>query len=354
MARALALAEQGRGSTRPNPVVGCVLVDRQGEVVGEGWHERPGGPHAEIVALQAAGARARGATVYVTLEPCDHHGRTGPCSVALLEAGVDRVVYAVPDPGARSGGGGARLAANGVDVVAGVLADEAAAANEGFLHTVRTGRPLVTLKLAQTLDGELAVADGGWVTGPQAREEVHRLRARSDAVLVGIGTVLADDPRLDARAVATPQGQPRAVVVDTQGRTPAAAAVVRAGTIVLTVSAGTAWRQQLWQRGVEVVEVAADRGRVDVRAALHALADRDIQTVLAEPGSTLAASLVAGRAVDRLVLHVAPRRIAASGLPRTPACLHPAGAPPWQVQRTTSRGDDVELVAVPAVPAERA
>lgn len=348
MARAIALAERGRRTVRPNPLVGCVLV-REGQVVGEGHHERPGGPHAEVAALAQAADRAAGATAYVTLEPCDHTGRTGPCSLALLDAGVRRVVYAVADPDPAASGGAARLAAAGVAVDSGVLAAWAARQNEVFLHTVRADRPFVTLKLAQTWDGALTAPGRRWVTGPTARTAVHRRRALADAVLVGVGTVLADDPRLDVRHVDTAGApQPRPVVLDSHGRTPADAAVVRSGAIVVTLGdVDDAWRVAVTAAGAEVVAVAAgDDDRVDPAAALAALADRGISAVLAEPGATLAAALVGHGLVDRLVLHVADRP-AGGEPPVLPACVRPPADGAWMWCRLASGtlGDDVELVA---------
>ncbi|MGP4093051.1 bifunctional diaminohydroxyphosphoribosylaminopyrimidine deaminase/5-amino-6-(5-phosphoribosylamino)uracil reductase RibD [Nonomuraea sp. KM90] len=201
MARAVELAGHGHGTTSPNPVVGCVVLDADGRVAGEGFHAYAGGPHAEVVALAQAGERARGGTAYVTLEPCDHTGRTGPCSRALLEAGVARVVIAVPDPNPKAAGGAARLRAHGVAVTSGVLTEAAERVNEEWLTYARLGRPHVTWKFAATLDGRSAAEDGTskWITSPEARADVHRLRAASDAIVAGIGTVLADDPHLTAR-----------------------------------------------------------------------------------------------------------------------------------------------------------
>ncbi|PRX62623.1 diaminohydroxyphosphoribosylaminopyrimidine deaminase [Nonomuraea fuscirosea] len=201
MARAVELAGRGHGTTSPNPVVGCVVLDSAGQVAGEGFHAYAGGPHAEIVALAQAGERAKGGTAYVTLEPCDHTGRTGPCSRALLDAGVARVVIAVPDPTPKAAGGAARLRAHGVEVTSGVLAERAERVNEEWLTYARLGRPHVTWKFAATLDGRSAAEDGTsqWITSPEARADVHRLRAAADAIVAGIGTVLADDPRLTAR-----------------------------------------------------------------------------------------------------------------------------------------------------------
>src|SRR6056297_2282103 len=275
MARALRLAERGRYTTAPNPRVGCVLV-RGGAVVGEGWHERAGGPHAEIVALAAAGAAARGATAYVSLEPCCHHGRTGPCTEALIEAGVARVVYGADDPNPRvAGEGAARLRAAGIDVAGGLLAAQSERLNAGFLLRMRHGRPRVTLKIASSLDGATAMASGEsrWITGDAARRDVQRLRAASGAILTGIGTVLADDPRLTVRgeAFGAAPRQPLRVVLDSRLRTPADAKVL----------AGTG-------------------------AVLALLAQREINDVLVEAGPELCGAFLAAGLVDELVIYLAP------------------------------------------------
>lgn len=329
LARALALAASVHVTTSPNPAVGCVIT-HDGVVVGEGATRPVGGAHAEVVALRAAGQRARQATAYVSLEPCAHHGRTPPCSDALLAAGVARVVVACRDPHPPAAGGAEVLAAAGVEVVGpealgATLPAAAAAGLEGFLTVVRAGRPHVTLKLAQGIDGSLVAPVGQrWVTGPAARRAVHRWRARVDAVLVGSGTVLADDPRLDVRdaPVVLP---PRAVVVDSRLVTPPDARVVRSGTIVLTGDAGaTPTRRALEVAGVEVIAVATDaRGRVVLDAALAALAARGITSVLAEPGPRLARALLDADLVDRMVVH-----LAASMGSGTPAWAVPV--PAWR------------------------
>jgi len=282
MRRAIELAARGLGSTRPNPVVGCVVLDSSGVTVGEGWHERAGGPHAEVAALANAGRRARGGTAVVTLEPCRHTGRTGPCTEALVAADIARVVFAVPDPSPTAGGGGAILAATGVDVQQGLLRDEAEQGNEVWLTSVRLGRPHVTWKTASSLDGQVAAADGSsrWITGPQARQEVHLLRARSDAVLVGVGTVLADDPELTARGVGV-ERQPLRVVLDRSGRTPADARARNDAA-------------QTHISGAPPHQVLAD---------LHA---RGVQSVLLEGGPTVAGSFLREGMVDRVLAYVAP------------------------------------------------
>jgi diaminohydroxyphosphoribosylaminopyrimidine deaminase / 5-amino-6-(5-phosphoribosylamino)uracil reductase len=302
MRRAVRLAARGAGRTSPNPVVGCVVLAADGRtVVGEGWHERAGGPHAEVVALAAAGSAARGGTAVVTLEPCAHSGRTGPCTQALLDAGVARVVTAVDDPSAAAGGGAGVLRAAGVDVEAGVLAAHAERVNEAWLTSVRSGRPHVLWKFAATLDGRSAAADGTsrWITSPEARAEVHRMRAAVDAVVVGVGTVLADDPSLTAR---TPDGalrdrQPLRVVVDSAGRTPAAARV-RDG-------AAPTWVATAAEVG------GGTGGGVDLAALLRELGARGVVSVLLEGGPTLAGAFLAAGLVDRVVAHLAPALLGA-------------------------------------------
>jgi diaminohydroxyphosphoribosylaminopyrimidine deaminase / 5-amino-6-(5-phosphoribosylamino)uracil reductase len=300
MRRAAALGDQVLGTTSPNPPVGAVALDESGAVVGEGATQPPGGPHAEVMALSAAQGRAH--TVVVTLEPCSHTGRTGPCSVALLEAGVRRVVIACPEPTERAAGGADALRAAGVEVVEGVLRDEVArGALAPWLHLQRTGRPHVTWKYAATLDGRSAAPDGTsrWITGEPARAEVHRLRAASDAVLVGVGTVLADDPALTARP--DPGHQPLRVVVDGSGRTPATAQVLDGAASTLVVTHGASYGEDR-----TLVLPPAPDGRVDLSALLSALAEREVVSVLLEGGPTLAGAFVAAGLVDRVVGYVAP------------------------------------------------
>ncbi|MEX1177132.1 MAG: bifunctional diaminohydroxyphosphoribosylaminopyrimidine deaminase/5-amino-6-(5-phosphoribosylamino)uracil reductase RibD [Nitriliruptor sp.] len=349
LARAVALAGRARGATSPNPAVACVLV-RDGAEVGSGVTTAAGGPHAEVVALAAAGEAARGATALVTLEPCAHHGRTPPCTGALLGAGVRRVVVAHPDPNPVAAGGADALRSAGVDVAFAPHAFRTWVAGdlEGFLTRVRTGRPHVTLKLAQTVDGELDPAEGAgrWITGPKARRSVHRWRAAVDAVLVGSGTVLADDPSLDVRDV--PLGdrpQPRPVVLDGRLRTPPTARVVRRGALVLT-RAGTdgAARIALVDAGAEVVDVpVTPSGTLALDAAMSVLADRGITSVLAEPGRTLGAALVDAGVIDRLVRHVAVGT--GSGNPRA---VLDGDATGWVTSRLGGAGDDLIWERVPA------
>lgn len=301
MRRAVRLAARGRTSTLPNPVVGCVLLSPDGVPVGEGWHEVAGGPHAEIVALASAGDRARGATAVVTLEPCAHTGRTGPCADALLRAGVARVVVAVDDPTSDAGGGTERLRSAGVAVETGVLAAEAEAGNEVWLTAVRTGRPYVTWKFGATLDGRVAAADGSsrWITGDAARADVHRLRAEVDTMLVGVGTVLADDPALTVRTAtgALAGRQPLRVVADTAGRTPPGARV-RDRDAPCWVATGD--------------EVGrAEDGHLDLHALCRLLFERGQRHVLLEGGPRLAGSFWRAGLVDRVVAYLAPALLGA-------------------------------------------
>ncbi|WP_139234538.1 bifunctional diaminohydroxyphosphoribosylaminopyrimidine deaminase/5-amino-6-(5-phosphoribosylamino)uracil reductase RibD [Alicyclobacillus macrosporangiidus] len=325
MQLAIQVAELGRGQTSPNPLVGAVIV-RDGEVVGQGAHLKAGGPHAEVHALRMAGERARGATAYVTLEPCNHHGRTPPCTEALLAAGVRRVVVAVEDPDPRVQGSGIRrLRAADVEVTVGVLADAARRQNEAFLHAARLRRPFVVLKLASTLDGRIAAATGHsqWVTGPAAREQVQALRRRYSAVAVGIGTALADDPRLTVRPAGVPAEavrQPLRVVFDSRLRLSPDAAMLRepGKTVIYTTQAGLAsveGRDEALAARAEVVAVAADaEGRVDPAAALADLFTRGIDSVLVEGGGALAGGLLGRRLVDKVVWFAAPK-ILGGGIP---------------------------------------
>ena len=326
MRRAIALAELGFGSTSPNPIVGCVLVDQGGSVVGEGYHVRAGDPHAEVIALWDAGGRASGATAFITLEPCRHTGRTPPCTQALIEAGVSRVVFAVADPDPVAGHGADDLRAAGVVVNEGLLADEAARSNAAWLHHARTGRPFVTWKYAATLDGRVAAADGTsrWITGEAARHDVHLLRARSDAIVVGTGTVLADDPRLDVRVPgATNLNRPLRVVVGHREVPPASKVLDdSAPTVLLTDH--------------------------DPKSVLAHLSERGVISVLLEGGPTLAGAFVAAGMVDRVVAYLAPALLGAG-----PAALGDVGietlasALRLHVDAVDLIGDDVRVIATP-------
>ena len=326
MRRAVALASRGLGATSPNPVVGCVVLDAAGRIVGEGWHERAGGPHAEVVALRQAGDRARGGTAVVTLEPCRHTGRTGPCVRALLEAGVSRVVYAVADP-TEAGGGAAALADAGVEVRGGVLAEEAAAGNVAWLTAVRLHRPYVRWKYAATLDGRAAAADGSsrWITSAASRADVHRLRAESDAVVVGAGTVRADDPHLAARTGDERTVQPLRVVLDPTGTAVRPGARVLDGAAPTLVAVAEDADPDRLAKLADLVPLlrlprATAGTGLDVPALLRALYRRGVRAVLLEGGPTLAGSFLAAGAVDQVVGYLAPTLLGAG-----PAVLGDAG-----------------------------
>ena len=315
MSRALALAERGLFTTTPNPRVGCVIV-RDGAVVGEGFHERAGGPHAETNALGAAGARAEGATAYVTLEPCSHHGRTPPCADALIAAKVRRVVAATGDPNPKVAGEGfARLRAGGVEVATGLLEEDARELNVGFVSRVTRGRPWVRLKVAATLDGKTALANGRsqWLTGEPARRDGHRWRARACAVLTGIGTVRDDDPRLTVREVETPR-QPLKVLVDSRLEVPLGARVLEGGNVlVAAASADGAKIAALRASGAEVVVLPNAAGKVELGDLMRELARRELNEVHVEAGVRLNGSLVAAGVVDELLVYLAPALIGESG-----------------------------------------
>ncbi|MGH8539123.1 MAG: bifunctional diaminohydroxyphosphoribosylaminopyrimidine deaminase/5-amino-6-(5-phosphoribosylamino)uracil reductase RibD, partial [Stenotrophobium sp.] len=330
MARAMQLAERGRCTTQPNPRVGCVIV-QSGEIVGEGFHERAGEPHAEVHALRIAGERARGAEVFVTLEPCNHTGRTPPCVDALIAAGVRKVVAAMQDPNPQVAGQGiARLKTAGIEVECGLMQKQAESLNRGFVSRMTRGRPFVTLKLAASLDGRTAMASGEskWITSEEARVDVHRLRAEAGAVLTSSATVLADDPELTVRlssfdkaqdrSSALRQGsgqvsrlplrQPDRIVLDAQARVPAAAKVWNAGArrIQLVSKKGLSAASSM-NSEVEVmaVEVSAD-GRISIPAALKILGEQQVNEVLVECGPTLAGSFLQSGLVDELVLYLSP------------------------------------------------
>ncbi len=321
--RALGLADRGRGLVSPNPMVGAVVV-AGGRIVGEGFHESAGLPHAEIVALRQAGERARDATLYVTLEPCDHFGRTPPCTDAILEAGVARVVAALRDPNPIVDGRGfGRLEAAGVKVRFGVLDAEAARQNEAYVKHVRTGLPFVTWKMAASLDGKVAARDGTsrWITGEAARRDVHRLRAWSDAILVGAGTALVDDPSLTVRDPAYRGKPPLRVLVDARGGVPATGDLFDddAPTMVATTDRAPQERREEWRTAGAEVEVYEPEGErvpmVPIGALLADLGKRDVQGVLLEGGPTLAWSAVEEGVVDKVIVYLAPKLIGGDGAP---------------------------------------
>ena len=353
MRRALELARNGLGLASPNPMVGAVVVS-DGRVVGEGWHEGPRTPHAEVMALESAGERARGATMYVTLEPCSHHGRTPPCAPRLVEAGVAGVVAAVQDLNPLVDGSGFRLLrAGGVEVVVGILEDEGRELISGFAKHVRTGLPFVVLKLAASLDGKIAARDGSsrWITGDAARRDAHQLRAGSDAVVVGVGTALADDPSLTVRLDGYRGRHPLRVVVDGRGRLPASAAVLdgTAPALIATVAASPETRAAWEGRGAEVLVLDPDAdGGVPLGGLMAALGKREVQTVLVEGGSALAWSAVQGGVVDRLVLYLAPKLVggtAAPGVLGGGGVATIADAFSMSIRSVERIGDDMKVVA---------
>jgi len=309
MARALRLAGKGLYTAHPNPRVGCVIV-RDGEIIGEGWHEYTGGPHAEVNALQQAGDKARGATVYVTLEPCCHHGRTPPCTDALIKAGVARVVAAMVDPHSRVAGNGLeQLRQEGIEVASGLLEQQALVLNAGFVKRMQTGRPHVRLKLAMSLDGRTAMASGEskWITGPEARQDVQKLRAQSSAILTGVGTVLADDPSLTVRIEGIRQ-QPLRVVVDTHLSMPATAKMLteEGKTMVMTCREGEGGREILEAAGAEVLSMPYCATDVDLVAVLDQLGELEINEVLVETGATLGGAFLQAGLIDELIVYMAP------------------------------------------------
>ena len=322
MQAALALARRGLGNTWPNPAVGCVIV-RDGQVVGRGWTQPGGRPHAETEALRRAGELARGATAYVTLEPCSHHGRTPPCCDALIAAGVARVVCAMRDPDPRVNGRGfGRLRNAGIEVLEGLLEAEAQAGNAGFTRRIREGRPFVTLKLATTLDGRIATATGEsrWITGPEARREAHAMRARHDAILVGSGTAVSDDPDLTCRLPGAAQVKALRVIADARLRTPPTARVFVTArehpTLLATIPGHPPARLAPYlETGTEVATVARGHEGVKFAPLLGALAQRGVTRLLAEGGAGIAAGLLREGLVDRLAWFHAPAVMGGDGLP---------------------------------------
>jgi diaminohydroxyphosphoribosylaminopyrimidine deaminase / 5-amino-6-(5-phosphoribosylamino)uracil reductase len=315
MAHALRLAERGLYTTDPNPRVGCLLV-KDGRVVGEGWHERAGEPHAEVHALRAAGEAARGATAYVTLEPCCHHGRTPPCTQALIRASVARVVAAMPDPNPKVASQGiAELEQAGIPVQIGLLETEAERLNPGFLSRMRRGRPFVRIKLGVSLDGRTAMASGEskWITGEPARADVQRLRARSSAILTGVGTVLADDPSLTVRDFDIGR-QPLRVVVDGHLSLRSEARLLRlpGKTLVVTAEDDDDYAEPLLVAGAEVLVLPAGPDRVDFATLMQDLAQREVNELLVEAGATVCGALLKAGLVDELVVYMAPHLLGSS------------------------------------------
>ncbi|MDP9519091.1 bifunctional diaminohydroxyphosphoribosylaminopyrimidine deaminase/5-amino-6-(5-phosphoribosylamino)uracil reductase RibD [Pseudomonas protegens] len=361
MARALELARKGRYSTHPNPRVGCVIV-RDGQVVGEGWHVRAGEPHAEVHALRAAGELARGATAYVTLEPCSHHGRTPPCADALVNAGVARVVAAMQDPNPEVAGRGLqRLAQAGIDTHSGVLEAEARAINKGFLKRMEHGLPYVRVKLAMSLDGRTAMASGEsqWITGPAARSAVQRLRAESSVVLTGADTVLADDARLTVRAaelgldpeqtalaISRP---PLRVLIDGRLRVPLDAPFFKAGPVLVATCAAV---EEQYANGPECLIVPGPDGQVDLHRLLLELAARGVNEVLVEAGPRLAGAFAQQGLVDEYQIFVAGKFLGSSARPLLDWPLaQMSEAPLLKIIEMRAVGDDWRVTAIPAPPA---
>jgi len=315
MRQALELAARGLYTTTPNPRVGCVVV-RDGAVAGTGWHEKAGLAHAEVLALKAAGRRARGATLYVNLEPCSHHGRTPPCADAILAAGIKRVVAAMQDPNPRVAGAGfAKLRAAGVEVEHGLMEEEARELNIGFAARMTRGRPWVRMKIAATLDGRTALANGKsqWITGEAARADGHRWRARACAILTGHGTVKDDDPQLNVRGVDTPR-QPLKIVVDSRFETPLSARLLKDGKTLVAGAVHEAARIAALEKvGAETVVIPNDHGKVELFRLMEELARRELNEIHVEGGTKLNGSLLQAGIVDELLVYVAPRVVGDSG-----------------------------------------
>jgi diaminohydroxyphosphoribosylaminopyrimidine deaminase/5-amino-6-(5-phosphoribosylamino)uracil reductase len=349
MREALALAERGWGRVHPNPLVGAVVV-RDGEIVGVGYHAEYGGPHAEVAALMAAGERARGATIYVTLEPCSHHGKTPPCTEAILAAGIARVVFAAEDPHREARGGAERLREAGVEVVAGIERDAARAQNAIFFHQVERGSPFVALKYALTLDARLAEAPERptAVTGPEVWTEVHRLRAGFDAIMVGSGTALADDPLLTVRGEVGPRVPPLRIILDTQARLPLDSRLLDSLAeapilIACGESAPATRRGALEAAGARVLALPDGEGGVALGALFEHLAATGVRSIFCEGGGRLGATLLREDLVRRLYLFYAPLLFGESGVPAFPGGVRaPRGS--WRRQRLEAFGEDHLLV----------
>jgi diaminohydroxyphosphoribosylaminopyrimidine deaminase/5-amino-6-(5-phosphoribosylamino)uracil reductase len=351
MTQALRLAERGLCTTMPNPRVGCVIV-KDGAIVGEGWHARAGEPHAEVFALRQAGVRAQGADVYVTLEPCSHFGRTPPCARALLDAGVRRVVAAMEDPNPRVSGNGLRvLREGGIDAAAGLMEAESRKLNPGFIARMTRGLPWVTIKVAASLDGRTALSNGAskWITGAAARSDVQHQRARSCAILTGIGTVLADDPQMTVREFGIGR-QPLRVVVDSRLRMPADAVILQGGNTLVACLAGQETRAHaLRALGVEVLELPEAGGHVCLASLMRELARREINEVLVESGATLNGALLREALADELLLYYAPALLGgdARGMFDFPPLAAMAQRINLQVLGVDRVGEDIRIRARP-------
>jgi diaminohydroxyphosphoribosylaminopyrimidine deaminase/5-amino-6-(5-phosphoribosylamino)uracil reductase len=346
MAIALELAARGAGRVSPNPMVGAVVV-RDGRIVGKGYHQAVGGPHAEVHALDDAAEQAMGATLYVTLEPCNHHGRTPPCTEKILRSGIRRVVVAMADPNPDvRGGGNAFLRDHGLEVVCGIREAEARRLNEGFVKFVRTRRPFVVLKIAATLDGRTATSNGDsrWVTGPEARSMVHRMRHRMDAILVGIGTVKADDPQLTARLPDEAGVDPIRLVLDTHLAMPLDAQMLRQRSeaptyLVCGPETDRQRRRMLTECGARILEVPLKGAHVDMVALMAQLGQMNIASVLIEGGATVAGSALRSDIVDKVALFYAPKLLGGEGVPM---CAGPG--PQWMKEALPLENVTVERV----------
>jgi len=362
MARALILAKKGLFTTDPNPRVGCVIVNQNGVVIGEGWHVKAGQPHAEVLALQQAGTAARGARAYVTLEPCSHHGRTPPCADALIQAGVASLVCAMEDPNPRVAGAGInRLRQAGITVDVGLMQGEAERLNIGFVSRMRQHGPWVRLKLAQSVDGRSAMASGEsqWITSPQSRLDVHRLRARSSAIITGIGSVLLDDPMMTARLPDSDVVQPKRVVLDSHLRLPASAKIVAtAGTIVycsadprqLSDSDFEKKSAPLLQRQVEIRRIASkDAGQLDLKAVIDDLGRGDeCNEILVEAGATLSGAMLQQGLINELWLYLAPSLMGSSARPAFQLALQRMqDKQSWRYRDVRVIGGDLRLRLTP-------
>jgi len=353
MARALRLAERGLYTTTPNPRVGCVLA-KDGRIVGEGWHERAGGPHAEVVALTAAGTNAQGATAYVSLEPCSHHGRTPPCADALIAAKVARVVAAMQDPNPQVAGSGLRkLREAGIQVEAGILETEARELNIGFVSRMTRGRPWMRVKIAASLDGKTALKNGTskWITGPDARRDGHQWRARSCAVITGIGTLKDDDPRLTVREVETTR-QPLRIVVDSRLRiAPEAKIFEGGGVLIATTARDDNKTRAIKAKGAEVVVLPNAEHKVDLLELAKYLAGRGINEVLVEAGLNLNSALLRAGVVDELLIYLAPHMLgdAARGMFDLGELTEMNERMQLNIQETRMIGPDLRILARPVI-----
>lgn len=349
MGRALELASRGWGRVHPNPLVGAVVV-RDGEVVGEGWHAEYGAPHAEVAALAVAGERARGATLYVTLEPCAHHGKTPPCTDAVIEAGIARVVFALADPNDAASGGAERLRRAGIEVVSGIYEDEARVQNAIFIHNVTRARPFLALKFALSLDAKLSRTPGRptRITGPEANSETHRIRAGYDAIMVGIGTALADDPLLTVRGSIVPRRHPTRVIVDTEARLPTGARLFddleTAPVVVMTAEDSPAQRRaDLERRGARVLTVPRGReGGVDLTRAVERLGEEGIRSIFSEGGARLGSALLREDLADRLYLFYAPTIFGDGAVSAFPGVF--GDGPEWRREGFDVFGKDLLMV----------